>query len=75
MPWRSNPLLLWAVGIELLVLAAMLLIPPVADLLGHGLPPLSGLLVAVCAVPAVVMADAALKALRGLRHSGAPRRA
>jgi magnesium-transporting ATPase (P-type) len=78
MPWRSNPLLLWAVGIELLVLAAMLLIPPVADLLGHALPPLSGLLVAVCAIPAVVMTDAALKALRGLRHSGghsgAPRR-
>ena len=67
-PWRlrgrSNPLLLWAIGIELLVLVAMLLVPPVAGLLGHRPPPSAGLLLAACAVPAVLGADALDKAVR-----------
>ena len=73
MPWRSNPLLLWAVGVELLILAAMLLVPAVADLLGQRPPPLSGLFVAIAAVPAVVGADALHKALRNRHRPSAPR--
>ncbi|SOC49592.1 plasma-membrane calcium-translocating P-type ATPase [Blastococcus aggregatus] len=65
--WRSNPLLLWAVGIELGVLAAMLLVPPVADLLGMGPPPLLGLLLAACAVPAVLAVDGLHKWLAAAR--------
>lgn len=71
-PWRlrgrSNPLLLWAIGIELLVLVAVLVVPPVADLLGHRPPSLTGLLLAVCAVPAVLAADALDKAVRRRRR-------
>ncbi|MGY1734971.1 cation-translocating P-type ATPase [Geodermatophilus sp. SYSU D00684] len=64
---RSNPLLGWAVGVELLLLAAVLAVPPVADLLGQALPPLLGLGVALLAVPAVLLADAAHKVLRAGR--------
>ncbi|SFE86225.1 cation-translocating P-type ATPase [Blastococcus tunisiensis] len=61
--WRSNRLLLGAVAIEVLVLAAMLLAPPVADLLGMSPPPLLGLLVAAAAIPAVLAADGLHKGL------------
>jgi magnesium-transporting ATPase (P-type) len=74
-PWRlrgrSNRLLVWAVGIELLVLVAVLVVPPVADLLGQRPPSLPGLVLAVCAVPAVLGADAADKALRRRRRARA----
>jgi magnesium-transporting ATPase (P-type) len=68
-PWRGNPLLLWAVATELLVLAAMLLVPPVAELLGQRPPPLRGLLVALCAVPVVIGADALHKWFRASRRA------
>jgi magnesium-transporting ATPase (P-type) len=58
---RGNPLLLGAVGIELLVLLAMLGVPPLADVLGHRPPSALGLAIAVLAVPAVLLADAAQK--------------
>jgi magnesium-transporting ATPase (P-type) len=61
--WRGNRLLLGAVAIEVLVLAAMLLAPPVADLLGMSSPPLLGLLVAAAAIPAVLAADGLHKGL------------
>jgi magnesium-transporting ATPase (P-type) len=73
-PWRSNPLLLWAVATELLVLAAMLLVPAVAELLGQRPPPIGGLLVAVCAVPAVVATDALHKWVRARGRSAGARR-
>jgi magnesium-transporting ATPase (P-type) len=60
--WRSNSLLVWAVGIELLILVAMLIVPPAANLLGHRPPALLGLTVAAAAVPAVLAADALVKA-------------
>ena len=66
--WRGNPLLLWAVGVELLILAAMLLLPPVADLLGMSAPPLLGLLVAVAAVPAVLAVDGLHKTAAAVRR-------
>jgi hypothetical protein len=48
----------------------------VANLLGQRPPPVGGLLVAVCAVPAVVAIDAVHKWFRAHQHSaGAPRAA
>jgi magnesium-transporting ATPase (P-type) len=70
--WRSNPLLVWAVGIELLVLVAMLGVPSVASLLGHRPPTLFGLALAAAAVPAVLAVDALVKAA-ATRRRGAPR--
>ncbi|MGY1753374.1 cation-translocating P-type ATPase [Blastococcus sp. SYSU D01042] len=70
LPWRGNRLLVWAVGVELLVLVAVLAVPAVADLLGHRPPPLAGLLVAVLAIPAVLLADAFGKRLAGRRRTG-----
>jgi magnesium-transporting ATPase (P-type) len=67
MSWRSNPLLLGALGIELLVLAAMLGVPPVAGLLGHDVPSPLGIAVAVLAAPAVLLSDGAGKRLRHRR--------
>jgi magnesium-transporting ATPase (P-type) len=58
---RRNPLLVGAVTVELLVLVAMLTVPPLAELLGHRPPSLLGLVLAAAAVPAVVLADAAAK--------------
>jgi calcium-translocating P-type ATPase len=55
--WRTNPFLLWAVGAELALLGGFLLIPPVADLLGHAPPSPAPLMVALLAVPAVWAAD------------------
>jgi magnesium-transporting ATPase (P-type) len=62
--WRGNPLLLGAVGIELLVLLALLGIAPLADLLGQRPPSPLGLAIALAAVPAVLLADAAHKGIR-----------
>jgi hypothetical protein len=65
--WRGNPMLVGAVAVELLILVAMLGIPPLADLLGHRPPSLLGLAVAGCAVPAVPAADAVWKVLTDRR--------
>lgn len=59
---RSNPLMLGAVGFELVLLLLFLGFGPIAALLGGGLPTLLGWLLAAAAVPAVVLADAAAKA-------------
>jgi magnesium-transporting ATPase (P-type) len=70
---RGNPLLIGAVGVELLLLAAMLGLPPLASVLGQRVPPLPGAAAALLAVPAVLLADAAHKAvasLRRTRHEG-----
>lgn len=72
--WRSNPLLIGAVVVELVVLVALLAIPPVAELLGHRPPSLLGLAIAGCAVPAVLAADALAKVL-GARRGTEGRRA
>ncbi|RBY84791.1 cation-transporting P-type ATPase [Blastococcus sp. TF02A-26] len=66
--WRGNRLLVGAVAVELLVLVAMLAVPAVADLLGHRPPPLDGLLVAVLAVPAVLLVDALAKSVARSRR-------
>ncbi|MGZ4671187.1 MAG: cation-translocating P-type ATPase [Ilumatobacteraceae bacterium] len=69
--WRSNRLLLWAVGVELTALACFLLIPPVARLLKHAFPPVAGLVVAIAAAPLVLAADRIHKGVRASRHARA----
>ncbi|MCC7366494.1 MAG: cation-transporting P-type ATPase [Dehalococcoidia bacterium] len=59
--WRGNRFLLWAVGVELLLLVFFLYVPPVADVLDHAPPTAAGAAVAVLAIPAVVVADGAYK--------------
>jgi calcium-translocating P-type ATPase len=67
--WRTNRLLLWAVGVEVVILAVFLVVPPVARVLGHAFPPLAGLAVAVLAAPLVLATDALYKRPRALRHA------
>lgn len=73
--WRSNPLLLGAIGIEILALLVFLFVPPVSSLLKQAPPPLAGALVAACSIPAVLFVDALYKhgravALATLRRLG-----
>ncbi len=56
--WTTNRLLVGAVAVELLLLAAFLLIPPLASLLDQAVPPLAAFVVAMLAAPAVLVADA-----------------
>ena len=65
--WRSNPLLVGAVGVQVALLAGLLWIGPIARLLGQAPPPWPGALVAVAAIPLVLGVDAVHKALR-TRH-------
>ena len=55
--WRSNPLLLGAVFVELLTLVVFLF-APIAGLIGQAAPPLAGALIALLAAPAVLVVDA-----------------
>lgn len=73
--WRSNPLLLWAVGAELLALAAFLFVEPIARMLGQAPPTLPGLLVALLAIPGLLAADYAYKVVRHRRSAAAVRQA
>jgi hypothetical protein len=68
---RGNPLLLTAVGVEVAVLVVLLLLPPVATLLGGSWPSPRGWLLALGAAPALLAADTLQKALRSARRSGA----
>ncbi|MGX5717140.1 cation-translocating P-type ATPase [Arthrobacter sp. MAHUQ-56] len=63
--WGTNRLLAWAVLAELAILAACLYVPYLAALLGQAPPPPLGLLLALLAVPAVLLADWTHKSLRG----------
>ncbi|MGW3480995.1 cation-translocating P-type ATPase [Rhodococcus indonesiensis] len=65
--WGSNRLLLWAVLVELVALVVFLGVVPVADVLGHAVPPLEALGVALLGIPAVLVADFVYKAVRGRR--------
>ncbi|MHC6592535.1 cation-translocating P-type ATPase [Arthrobacter sp. C152] len=62
--WGTNRLLAWAVLAELAILAVCLYVPYLATLLGQAPPPPLGLLLAVLAVPAVLVADWTHKAAR-----------
>ena len=67
--WTTNRLLLVGVAVELGALAASLLIPSVASLLGQAPPPLQAFAVATLAAPAVLLADASHKRLRRRRRA------
>ncbi len=56
--WRTNPLLLAAIVVEIITLLFFLFVAPVASLLHHAPPPLAGALVALLAMPAVLVVDA-----------------
>jgi magnesium-transporting ATPase (P-type) len=67
--WTSNRLLLWGVAVEVLSLAAVFAVAPMARLLDHAAPPLAGFAVALLAVPAVLGADLLHKRARARRGS------
>jgi magnesium-transporting ATPase (P-type) len=66
--WRGNPLLAWAVLVELAALAAFLFVPPLASLLDQAPPTAAAFATAVLAIPAVIAADTAHK--RHRRRAG-----
>jgi magnesium-transporting ATPase (P-type) len=67
---RTNPALIGAVAVELLLLAVLLYAAPVAHLLGHAGPSVAGFIAAAAAIPAVLGADALHKCFR--RHRMGP---
>ncbi|TQJ36659.1 cation-translocating P-type ATPase [Arthrobacter sp. SLBN-122] len=68
--WGTNKLLLWAVPAELAVLAVCLFVPYLAALLGQAPPTPMGLVLALLAAPAVLLADWIHKAVRGRLRRG-----
>jgi magnesium-transporting ATPase (P-type) len=60
----GNPLLLLAVGVELVLLLVFLVVPPLPELLGGRLPSAVGWGLALLTVPLVLAADTAAKARR-----------
>jgi hypothetical protein len=60
----GNPLLLFAVGFELVMLAVFLAVPPLPTLLGGAVPDPLGWALAALAIPTVWLADTAHKAVR-----------
>lgn len=66
---RGNRLLAAAILTELAALAMFLLWRPLADLLDHDVPTLLGLIVAVLAIPAVIVVDTLDKTWRRRRGS------
>ena len=66
--WRTNRLLLWAVGVEMTIVACFLVIPPLARLLKHAFPPVAGLIVVLLAAPLVLAADRFHKSERATRR-------
>jgi calcium-translocating P-type ATPase len=69
-PVRTNPLLLVAIAVELLLLAASLWIPALANLLDQAPPSAAGWAVALTAPIAVLGTDALDKAVRHRRANG-----
>lgn len=71
--WTTNRLLIPAASAELAFSFVVLLIPPIALMLGHGVPPLAGWLVALASAPVVLIVDAIDKRVRASRSgSGSP---
>jgi magnesium-transporting ATPase (P-type) len=62
--WFSNPLLLFAIGIELMALVTFLAFKPLAHMLGQTVPTPMGLVVALLALPAILVADVLHKKLQ-----------
>jgi len=66
--WFSNPLLLAAIGVEFLALIGFLAFKPLAHMLGHSVPTVIGMLTALTAIPAILLADLVHKALLNRRR-------
>jgi magnesium-transporting ATPase (P-type) len=62
--WASNRLLNLAIVVQFALLAVLLWFPPLAQLLGQAVPPLTAAVVAVGAIPAVLAVDALHKQAR-----------
>ncbi|MGZ4640230.1 MAG: cation-translocating P-type ATPase [Actinomycetes bacterium] len=69
----TNPLLLGAVAAELVLLLIFLTVPPLPDLLGGSWPSPLGWSLAAAAVPLVLAADTAHKALQSRAATSPPR--
>lgn len=69
--WFSNRLLIFAIGIELLALICFLGFKPIAQELGQSVPTLAGFLVALAALPTILVADLLHKLLQ---HHPLPKR-
>lgn len=71
-PWRlggwSNRFLVWAVGVQVLALSAVLFVPPIARLLEHAAPPAAGWVVALVSMPVLLAVDRSHKAFRARRR-------
>jgi magnesium-transporting ATPase (P-type) len=71
--WTTNRLLVGAVAVQLSLLALLLWIGPIARLLGQAPPSWPGVVVAIGAAPALLVADAVHKRVRHRGHPGATR--
>jgi magnesium-transporting ATPase (P-type) len=65
--WTSNRLLIPAVAAGLSFSLALLLVPTVADVVGHASPPAVGWLVAILCAPVLLAVDALDKRVRAMR--------
>ncbi len=66
-PWSGNPLLLGAVGAQLLLLWVLLTVPPLPEQLGASVPPGYVWPAVLCVVPALLAADTIHKVVRARR--------
>jgi hypothetical protein len=64
MPLMGNKLLVVAAIVELAIAAVFLLLPPVAEVLGHQSPTGAGWAIALGAIPLILVADAIHKFVR-----------
>ncbi len=72
--WTGNRLLVAAASVELVFSLVVLLVTPVALVLGQAVPPAAGWLVAVASAGAVLAVDAVDKHVRGRRTTGTEHR-
>ena len=68
----ANRYLRWAVGVEAVFVAVCVFVPPVADVLGQGVPPPAGWVMVVAAVPLVVLVDHLEKRRHARRTAARP---
>ncbi|RVW03259.1 cation-translocating P-type ATPase [Rhodococcus spongiicola] len=68
--WRTNPLLLWAVTVESVILLMLLTIGPLAALLGQSPPSIAGWAIAAAGIPALLGADYLYKSVRARQRPG-----
>lgn len=67
--WLTNRFLVYAVAVELTLLLACLYFAPLARILGHAPPTITGAIFAMSAFPAVIVADLLYKRVRRRRSS------